>query len=112
MRTLIALVVLASPALASSEDAWDAFRADVLAKCQSLVPPGVTATVEVNPFGSERFGAAIVTTRGPAGDERAVCIYDKRSQAAELTAPFAEPQEAAGPAAQDSPEGSFGGFPR
>lgn len=96
MRSLIALAVLASPAVASSEDAWQAFRADVLAKCQALVPRGETATIEVNPFGSDRFGAAIVTTRVAEGAERMVCIYDKRDGTAELTAPFAPADEAAG----------------
>ena len=91
MRVLIAVAVLsASPASASSDDAWEAFRADVLAKCKALAPQATAASVEVNPFGSESYGVAIVTTRSPADDERSVCIYDKRSQRAELTAPFAE----------------------
>ena len=91
MRVLTTLAVLAtSPAWASSEDAWETFRADVMAKCLTLVQQGDGTTVEVNPFGSESYGVAIVTTRSPAGDERSVCIYDKRSQTAELTAPFAE----------------------
>lgn len=88
MRSLIVLALLASPALASSEDAWETFRADVLAKCQALVPQADRATVEVNPFGSEGFGAALVTQQAEDGVERMVCIYDKRSQAAELTTPF------------------------
>ena len=89
MRSLIVLALFAGPALASSEDAWDAFRADVLAKCRALVPLAGTATVEVNPFGSERFGAALVTTQDAQGVERFVCIYDKNSRAAELITPFA-----------------------
>lgn len=96
MRSLIALAVLASPALASSEEAWQAFRADVLTKCHALVPQADRATIEGNPFGSDRFGAAIVTTRVAEGTERLVCIYDKRDQTAELTAPFAPADEATG----------------
>ena len=102
MRILIAVAVLAaSPAWSSSEEAWEAFRADVLAKCQALVPGAEAASVEVNPFGSESYGAAMVTIPGPSGDERSVCIYDKRSQTAELTAPFATASGAEAALAQD-----------
>lgn len=93
MRPLVLLALLASPALASSEDAWVAFRADVLAKCRALVPQADRATIEVNPFGSEQFGAAIVTIPAADGAERLVCIYDKRTGLAELTTPFASADE-------------------
>lgn len=91
MRLLILLAsLLATPALAATPEAWDEFRADVAAKCGALAPEGAAATVEVNPFGSERFGAAIVTVQADGGVvERMVCIYDKQSRTAELTAPFA-----------------------
>lgn len=84
-------VVAALPAFSSSEDAWEAFRASVEAECGKLVeaPEGATTEIEVNPFGSERFGAAIVTvTLADETADRMVCIYDKEAGTAELTAPF------------------------
>ena len=81
-------VLLAAPAQASTEEAWAEMRADVAAKCRALLPEGATATVEINPFGSESYGAAVVTLQEGDRVERMVCIYDKRTQAAELTTPF------------------------
>lgn len=79
----------APAALASSEDAWAAMRADIETKCRALVQTQGETTLELNPFGSENFGAAIVTTRLADGTaERAICIYDKTAGTAELTAPF------------------------
>lgn len=82
----IAILLFAAPAQASSEDAWEAFRIQVRDACLALAEPGSEA--EVNPFGSERYGAAIVSTPVAGGRERAVCILDKQSGEAELTAPF------------------------
>ncbi|RJE82664.1 hypothetical protein [Paracoccus onubensis] len=73
---------------ASSDDAWAEFRADVQAACEALSPKEGTVLVEVNPFGSESYGAAIVYHRTDAGLDRYVCIYDKQSKEAELTAAF------------------------
>jgi hypothetical protein len=47
-----------------------------------------TVSVEVNPFGSESFGAAIVTVTAEWGSDRMICIFDKASRKAELTAAF------------------------
>ena len=89
---LIAGVATTMPALAmaSSEDAWEAFRAEVGEACTALAdaPEAAEVTVEVNPFGSESYGAAIVTVSQEAGEDRMVCIYDKQEKSAELTAPF------------------------
>jgi hypothetical protein len=89
MRHLALLaVLLAAPAHASTEEAWAEMRADIAAKCRALLPREATAAIEVNPFGSESYGAAVVTRQEGDGVERMVCIYDKRTQAAELTTPF------------------------
>ena len=55
--------LLATPALASSDDAWATFRTDVQAACAQItdVPEGASASYAVNPFGSESYGAALVT---------------------------------------------------
>ena len=86
----LVLSILAGPALASSGDAWDQFRADVGAACLALVQAPGTATVEVNPFGSDSYGVAVVTLTSGAGTDRMICVYDKASKKAELSAPFDE----------------------
>ena len=92
MRLLIAPLLLlpAASAAASSGAVWDEFRQDVRTACRSLVPEKAAVTVEVNPYGSERYGVAIVTVDTGSGTDRMICIYDKASHAAELSAPFAE----------------------
>jgi len=77
------------PAAASSDDAWAAFRDSVRSACLALVAPGTTPEIEVNPFGSDSYGAANVTVATAAGTDRMICIFDKRTGRAELTAPFA-----------------------
>ena len=86
----LVLSILAGPALASSGDAWDQFRADVGAACLALVQGPGTAMVEVNPFGSDSYGVAVVTLSSGAGRDRMICVYDKASKTAELSAPFDE----------------------
>lgn len=88
----IGLAVLPVMAGASSDEAWDAFRTAVAQSCRALVeaPASATVTVEVNPFGSESYGAALVTVGYEEGQDRMICIYDKASGKAELTAPFAD----------------------
>ena len=90
MRAALAVLFSAapafvSPAFASSDDAWEEFRAEVHTACAALAEGAV---VEVNPFGSERFGAAIVTVAAGTGVERMVCIFDKQAKTAEITGPF------------------------
>lgn len=93
LSALAILPVLAAPALASSEDAWEEFRAEVHDSCAALIPDQGETVIEVNPFGSERFGAALlITTLPDGGADRYVCIYDKAAKTAELTAPFTPPE--------------------
>lgn len=89
MLRLACLAGLAvTPVFADSPEGWDTFRSEVAAACTSLVEGQGVVTVEVNPFGSEHYGAAIVTLSAEWGEDRIICIYDKSSQQAELTAPF------------------------
>lgn len=96
---LIAGLATTMPALAtaSSDDAWEEFRTEVGDACTALAdaPEGAEVTVDVNPFGSESYGAAIVTVSQGAGEDRMICIYDKQEKSAEMTAPFTpdEPAE-------------------
>jgi hypothetical protein len=91
---MIAAVIPAlftTAAQASSDDAWTAFRVAVEQSCSALVTAeGHEVTVEVNPFGSEHYGAALVSVAYEAGPERMICIYDKVEKTAELTGPFSE----------------------
>ena len=91
MRALIALLALAplaTPALASSSDAWEEFRNEVAEACTALVQDPGGVRVEVNPFGSESYGAAIVTVTAEAGTDRMICVFAKETRRAELTSPF------------------------
>jgi hypothetical protein len=90
MRSALVLMLSAGAAVASGEDAWVQFRAEVGAACLAQVTGPGTATVEINPFGSESYGVAIVTLASAAGTDRMVCIYDKADRRAELSAPFGE----------------------
>ncbi|MBB1491814.1 MULTISPECIES: hypothetical protein [unclassified Paracoccus (in: a-proteobacteria)] len=89
MRHLVLLaMLLATSAHASTEEAWAEMRADVATKCRALLPEGAAATIEVNPFGSERFAAALVTLQAEERVERVICIYEKQTGVTELTTPF------------------------
>jgi hypothetical protein len=91
-RPLLAAAVLAvlplSPAaFASSGDAWDAFAKDVSAKCTALAEGRIEQPkVVVDPFGTESYGVAILTGKAFGADATvsSICVYDKKSQAAEI----------------------------
>lgn len=94
------LALIATPALASSDAAWEEFRADVEQACTALAPTEGETAIEINPFGSESYGAALlITTLPDGGADRYVCIYDKQAKTAELTARFTPPQDVSMPAA-------------
>jgi hypothetical protein len=90
MRLALCLALIASPALASSPDAWEEFRQTVQKACAALVQDQGTVTVEVNPFGSESYGAALVSVATDQATEQMICILDKVTGKAELTGPFAD----------------------
>lgn len=88
----LAAMLASTPAFAASEDAWAEFRDATEAACRALVevPAEASVTIEVNPFGSDRFGVALITVRLPDGSaDRMVCVMEKQGRQAELTAPFA-----------------------
>lgn len=75
----------ANPSWASSSDAWADFAAEVEAKCLALVEEELTeATVRVDPFGSERFGLALVSGQSFDSPVERVCVMDKESGEAEI----------------------------
>jgi hypothetical protein len=79
---------LAGPALAASDDAWEAFRADVEAKCLAAAEPLFqTATATVDPFGSASYGLALVTGPAKGATETtisAICVFDKQAKTVEI----------------------------
>lgn len=90
MRPMLLLAFLLSPcasALASSDDAWVQFRADVEAAClEAAEPMFETAKANVDPVGSEHYGLALVTgkAKGAAAQIASICVYDKQTRAAEI----------------------------
>lgn len=85
--TAFVFIPLASSALASSGDAWEEFARDVAAKCTVLAEGRIEQPkVVVDPFGTESYGVAILTGKAVGADAivSSICVYDKKSQAAEL----------------------------
>ncbi|QQQ00800.1 hypothetical protein [Lysobacter enzymogenes] len=78
----------ATNASASSNDAWAEFRKDVDKACRILLgpqPKSAQVTVKVDPFGTESYGAALVTVTAGKQKSQRICIYDKKTNKAELT---------------------------
>jgi len=76
-----ALAALATGAQASSPDAWAQFRADVKARCLAGASDMKSPTIIVHPVGTETHGIAVLM----AGQDKRICIYDKRAKTVELT---------------------------
>lgn len=90
---LVLLALAATPAAASTDEAWQEFRADVERACTALAPSQGETAIEVNPFGSESYGAALlITTLPDGGADRYICIYDKATKTAEMTGAFPPPE--------------------
>ena len=79
----VALALAPTVALASSPDAWAAFRKDVADRClaRARATGMKTPEVIVHPVGTESRGIAVLRE---GGDKR-ICLYDKRTKAVELT---------------------------
>ncbi|MBO3759292.1 hypothetical protein [Ciceribacter sp. L1K22] len=83
----IAVLLAASPAFASSDEAWDEFAKEVEAKCLNTAAPNLeNAKIAVDPFGSERFGLAILTGKAKGADAIVsyICVMDKQAGTVEL----------------------------
>jgi hypothetical protein len=82
----IALLVLTlagvTGASAASGDAWAEFATEVETACLAgtadYFPDGATATVD--PFGSESFGLAIVSSDAAS----IICVFDKQTKAVQI----------------------------
>ena len=79
--------IAAVPAMAASDDAWEAFRTDVETKCLAAAEPlFATAAATVDPFGSESYGLALITgtAKGADAEISAICVYDKQAKTVEI----------------------------
>lgn len=85
---VIALSV-SSRSVASTEEAWLAFRKDTRVKClQALrdsqsVPAGQQLQVRISNFGSDTKGVALIATTGKTV-RRFVCLMDKQTLQTEI----------------------------
>lgn len=79
-------------AQASSDNAWAEFAKDVEKACLKTSAASIAnGRAVVDPYGSAKYGLAIVTGR-PAGvpktkklaDISVICVYDKKTKAAEI----------------------------
>ena len=84
----VAWMSIVASAQASSPAAWDSFRADIRAKCVAAGKRHLLTQVkaEVDPFGSESYGLAIVSGLDAHSPTRSrfICVVGKRSGKAEL----------------------------
>lgn len=81
----ILIVAGMGPASASTEEAWQEFRARTAAACLALLPEGAEAEIAVDPFGSESYGIALVQQ----GAQLTVCVMDKQDGTGQLSGAFA-----------------------
>ncbi|MDN5568753.1 MAG: hypothetical protein L0G27_08440 [Paracoccus sp. (in: a-proteobacteria)] len=93
LATALICLALGSPmvAYASSDEAWAELRQTLVETCDELakkMTPEAQIQIAPNEFGSESYAVALVTSTTDAGQDISVCIYDKQSEAAELTTPF------------------------
>jgi hypothetical protein len=87
IATALVLFPFSSAVFASSDEAWDEFAKDVAAKCTVLAEGRIEQPkVVVDPFGTESYGVAILTGKAVGADAvvSSICVYDKKSQAAEI----------------------------
>ena len=83
--------LLALPAVASSDAAWQEFAADVQAKCLDASKDMIEdAKAVVDPTGSENYGLAILTgnAKGTKTTISHICVYDKKTKKVELGSEF------------------------
>ncbi len=83
----LALVSGLSVAHASSPDAWAEFVDNVRAKCVAAAGNRLAIShVQVDPYGSESYGIAILTGLPQGSDQvsQFVCLYNKRTEEVEL----------------------------
>lgn len=91
VKTLLGVVIglgMIVPASASSGGAWQAMRDKLHTGCVSRATAMGLRRIEVNvdPFGSQSYGIAILTKRGASRKQNVayVCVMDKKRGAFEI----------------------------
>jgi hypothetical protein len=82
--------IVASPAFASSDDAWAEFALEVETACfDATAQIFIRSHAAVDPFGSESFGLALVSGETDAGEwKNIICVYDKQTGKVEIGTEF------------------------
>jgi hypothetical protein len=83
----VIFLLLPSVGHAASDDAWKEFARTVEQKCLAAVAETIEAPqAVVDPFGSERFGLAVITGKAKGADANVshICVMDKQSETVEL----------------------------
>ncbi|WEZ84042.1 hypothetical protein P6U16_04810 [Rhizobium sp. 32-5/1] len=91
--TLAVASLVPAVAFASSDGAWEEMRADVSTKCLAAVADSIeNPKAVVDPFGSERFGLALISgkPKGADGTVTYICVYDKQTKAVEIGSELTE----------------------
>ena len=84
---LVGLLAIPLSVQASNDEAWREFREQVELACRALVDQPGVVQIAVSAFGSQSYGAALVTVTAPGGAAEAmICVYHKETRSAELTA--------------------------
>lgn len=109
-RTAVAFgfVLSAVPAAAqaASDEAWIAFRAEVQTACLKAAGQLMeNPSARVDPFGSRRFGLALMQGKARGGDAQvaAICVFDKTMRTAEIGGELPALSDDTGPAAEYGP---------
>ena len=91
VKTLLGVVIglgMIAPVSARSGDAWQAMRDTLRTGCASKATVIGLGRIEINvdPFGSQSYGIAVVTKRGADRKQNVsyVCIMDKKTGAFEM----------------------------
>lgn len=85
---LAAAVAHSTPLLASSDDAWKEFEANVKKGCAAAVADRlVKPTFIVSPHGTQTYGVAIAKGRSKyvKAQRTIVCVFDKQTKTTETT---------------------------
>lgn len=87
----LTVIATAQVAQASGGDAWKEFREDVEKACRKATKDVIDAqVVQVDPFGSESYGFAVLVGPEASTDKLRLvaCAYDKQTQQAEVSGAF------------------------
>lgn len=82
--------LMASPALASSGDAWAEFAQEVEQGCLAATSSTfIRSQAIVDPYGSENHGLALISGETVSGQwKNVICVFDKQNRTVEVGTEF------------------------